>query len=394
MDKLFALHAKEEKIVAGIMSGTSVDGIDIAITRIKGNSLNTEVELLGFRNFAYSEPIRKEIFKLFEEKSSCSESICYMNFLLGNIFADALLETLEQYNIPLSSLDLVGSHGQTIYHIPEVRDQFSYKIKSTLQIGEASVIAHKTDAVTISDFRVADMAAMGEGAPLVPYVDYLLYNGTTETIALQNIGGIGNVTVLTPKSDENDLIAFDTGPGNIIIDYVTSEVTQSKHQYDKGGALAAKGNPSVKVIEELLKDPYFALSPPKTTGRELYNGQFCENFIERCKALRVYGNDIIATATAFTAYSIYDSYKNFVPTFPKTLIVSGGGSYNKTLLSLLSNLLPETRVLTQEDIGGNSDAKEAVAFAILANEAICGNRSNVPQVTGASCKKVLGKITL
>ncbi len=394
MNRIFKLYNKKEKIVAGVMSGTSVDGIDIAITKINGSSLNTKVELLAFENIKYTQDIRDSIFKLFEHKTSSSEDVCYMNFFLGNLYADCIIDTMKKYNIPQSSLDLIGSHGQTIFHIPKSIYRHNYSIKSTLQIGEGAVIAHKTQAVTVSDFRVADMAAMGEGAPLVPYVDYLLFNKTNKTIALQNIGGIGNVTVIKPNSREEDIIAFDTGPGNVVIDYVTNHVTSGDLSYDVDGKIGAKGTPCNHIVDELLIHPYFRTPPPKTTGRELFDVAFCQQFIEKCKQNNLSNNDMVATATYFTAKSIFFSYENFVKTPIDMLVVSGGGSYNITLLNMLTSLFTGTQVLTQEDIGYSSDAKEAIAFAILANETISLNGSNIPCVTGAHCKKILGKISL
>ncbi len=394
MQKIVQLWSKNEKVVAGIMSGTSVDGVDVAITKIKGNHLETEVELLAFECFNYTKKIRSEIFKLFEKSSSSSESVCYMNFLLGNVFADCVLKTIKKYHIPLEKLDLIGSHGQTIYHMPKEINTHGYPIKSTLQIGEGAVIAHKTGVVTVSDFRVADMVAMGEGAPLVPYVDYLLYNSTKNTVALQNIGGIGNVTVITPNCEESEITAFDTGPGNVIIDYITNYVTQGKQHYDKDGLLAAQGTPCMEIVAELLEHNYLKLAPPKTTGRELYNSHFCREVIRKCKVYSLSNQDMIATATAFTAHSIYNAYSNFVPTQVDTLIVSGGGSYNTTLMKMLKTLFKKTYIITQEDVGFHSNAKEAVAFAVLANETLSGNGNNVPSATGANCKKVLGKISL
>ncbi len=394
MNKLERLFQKSERLVIGLMSGTSVDGIDAALVRIHGSYTDTEVELIGFENYKFPEGMRERIFSLFEEDSSSSKDICHMNFLLGEIFADAAKKIASQCNISLGDVDIIGSHGQTIYHIPEAVTDCGYQIRSTLQIGEGAVIADRTGVVTVSDFRVMDMAAGGLGAPLVPYTEYLLYRSKEECVALQNIGGVGNITVIPKDGAENEVIAFDTGPGNMIIDYMVSFITNGKQSYDNNGEMGGQGVVNQEVLAELMQDEYFKLAPPKTTGREYFGKTYSMNLFDKCKALGMADNDIIATATMFTAKTIADACKRFIPHKIDRLVVGGGGSYNATLIKMLTKQLPDTLVCVQEDLGFSSDAKEAIAFAVLANETISFCPNNTPSATGAREKKILGKINL
>ena len=387
MKRLLALASRDEKFVVGLMSGTSVDGIDAALVRITGSYTSTRVEEIAFENYAYPTGIRERIFRLFD--TSTAKEICHMNFVLGELFADAALAIVKKAGV--REIDLTGSHGQTIYHIPEPCDN-DYPLRSTMQIGEGAVIAHKTRAITVSDFRVADMAAGGVGAPLVPYTEFLLYGNTHETIALQNIGGIGNITVIPQNATADRVIAFDTGPGNMIIDYMAKKAMGL--EYDKGGATAASGRVDHKLLNELMSDKYITRPPPKATGREYFGKDYCERLYASCKAAGMPDADIIATVTAFTAETISYSISRFVPYNINKLIIGGGGAYNRTLLNGIKNRLPNIAVATHEELNKNSDAKEAVAFAILANETVCGNTGNLPAVTGAGCHKVLGKISL
>jgi len=382
LQKLVDAH---EKYVIGLMSGTSVDGIDAALVKISGNYTQTKVDEVAFETYKFPTDVRGKIFDLFELESSNSMDICQMNFVLGELFANAAEKIAAKVGIPLSEIGLIGSHGQTIYHIPE-------GIKSTLQIGEGSVIAHHTGAVVVSDFRVADMAAGGIGAPLVPYTEFLLYSGSGKNIALQNIGGIGNITAIPNNAAPKDIIAFDTGPGNMIIDYMVQKI--AGRPYDIGGEIAASGSVCSRTLERLMQDSFIAKKPPKATGREYFGKAFSQALYAACKCENMQDNDIVATATAFTAETIAYSVKNFLPCKISQLIVGGGGAYNQTLMNMIEMRLPNIEVTTHEKLGKNSDAKEAIAFAILANEMIHGNTGNLPSVTGASCGKILGKISL
>ena len=387
IEKLQALTQKEERIVVGIMSGTSVDGIDAVLLKMSGHYTGTKLTEIAFNNYAFPDGIKERVFKLFEGGEA--SEFCHMNFLLGNLFADAAVDLAKQAGV--DKIDLVGSHGQTIYHIPDPLDK-DYPMRSTLQIGEGAVIAHKTGAVTVTDFRVADVAAGGLGAPLVPYVDFLLYSEPDCTVALQNIGGIGNITVIPQGAAARDVVAFDTGPGNMVIDYLMQKVFGLG--YDKDGAVAAMGKVNDELLARFMVDDYIPKPPPKATGREYYGGAYSEKFYAICKDAGVCDNDIIATATALTAETIMYSVNNFVPHSINKFVVGGGGAYNKTLMAEIKKRLPQMKVMTQEEAGKSSDAKEAIAFAILANEAIFGNPANMPQVTGSDGPKVLGKISV
>ena len=387
LEKLQQLTAKNERYVVGLMSGTSADGIDAALVKISGSCTNIHVEEIAFNNYAYPDGIKERIFHLFDEANA--KDICHMNFLLGNLFADAAIDIAKTAGI--EKIDLVGSHGQTIYHIPEPIDS-DYPIKSTLQIGESAVIAQKTGAVTISDFRVADMAAGGLGAPLVPYTEFLLYSNPSENIGLQNIGGIANITVIPKNAASQDIVAFDTGPGNMVIDYLAKKLFGC--DYDEGGAIAAKGVVNSELLAHFMSDEYMLKQPPKTTGREYFGKEFSEGFYDVCTQAGLGNEDILRAATAFTAEAIAYSIHNFIPHTLNKLIIGGGGAYNMTLLKEIKERLPGIIVMTQEETGRSSDSKEAVAFAILANETLFGNPGNLPRVTGAKCGKVLGKISV
>jgi anhydro-N-acetylmuramic acid kinase len=396
MNRLIEIYRKKERLVIGLMSGTSVDGIDAALVKIRGKGLDTKIELLEFENFSYNNHVRKKIFELFDPSTSTIEKICHMNFLLGELFAEAVFKVIKKAHMGPNNVDLIGSHGQTIYHIPQITEDLGYRIKSTFQIGEPGVIAERTGIVTVGDFRVRDVAAGGDGAPLVPYTDYILYRHPANTIALQNIGGIANVTVLPTACGIEDVMAFDTGPGNMIIDEVVKRVTGGALKYDKDGHLASKGEVNSQLLDELLKDEYFIRKPPKTTGREYFGASYVDRLMERAARLKLDKYDLVATVTALTAKSIANSYRDFImPLYNiDKVIISGGGSYNKTLVRMIKEYLPEMGVMTQEDMGFNSDAKEAVAFAILANEAINGNFNNIPKATGARRPVVMGKICM
>jgi anhydro-N-acetylmuramic acid kinase len=376
-----------ERYVVGLMSGTSLDGIDAALVKINDFGENTKVELISFVNEEISEEIKSEIRDCFSVEKSNVELICSLNFKLGYLFADAAKSVCKKAGIKFEDLDLIGSHGQTAFHIPKPYDNFA---KSTLQIGEPAVIAYETGVTVVSNFRTMDMAAGGEGAPLVPYTEYLLYR-SEKSRALQNIGGIGNVTVLPANCTLDQMYAFDTGPGNMIIDEVTKRLKGVP--YDKGGLIAALGTVNIELLDELMSVDYIKQVPPKSTGRELFGSQFVDKLLEKWSHLKA--EDLIATVTAFTAKSIAENYRSFVFNNSKIdeVILGGGGSYNNTLVNMIKEYLPECSVLIQEDLGYSSDAKEAIAFAVLANETINHNCGNVIGATGAKKRVVLGNIT-
>lgn len=393
MNKLLSLTAKQKRLAIGLMSGTCTDGIDAALVQIEDSSIHTKVQLIDFITIPYGKDLRLKLLQISSGSFGGSYEICKMNFLLGKLFANACINLCEKANISRSDVDFIGSHGHTIYHQPFSEEYHSQSITSTLQIGEASLISEAMNCPVISDFRVRDMAAGGLGAPLVPYTEYLLYSKKDQTIALQNIGGIGNITYLPASGTLENILAFDTGPGNMIIDSLVSIYTDMAQTYDNGGHIAAIGCVNNELLGFLLTDSYLYKAPPKTTGREYYGTEYVKKLLNKASEQKLSFPDIIATATMFTAKSIEINVLHNLPNIPDTLIVGGGGSQNKTLMKYLTNTLSQCSVITNEDIGFNSNAKEAIAFAILANETIFGNTNNVPSATGASHGVVMGKIT-
>lgn len=386
---------KDACIAIGLMSGTSADGIDAAVVELRGCGTDTRVRQLGFITLPFSDEARQKILQVAGGAPLDSREICLLNFYLGGLSADACLEACRAAGIQPGDVDFVGSHGQTIWHEPAGADYLGRKVRATLQIGEPSLIAERLGCPVVSDFRVRDMAAGGLGAPLVPYTEYLLYREEHRTVALQNIGGIGNITVLPAGGALADTLAFDTGPGNMVIDALAARVTNGALRYDDGGKLARQGQVSAELLRYLVdSDDYLRLAPPKTTGREHYSAAFVDALWRKGKELGLTGYDKIATATAFTAESICLSVEHHCPQRPERLIVGGGGSHNPVLMELLQAGLPGCEVVTNEALGLDSDAKEAVAFAILANEMLHGRCNNAPSATGAAHPVVMGKLSL
>lgn len=389
---------KPKRLAVGLMSGTSVDGIDAALVEISGDASSPEVKLVAFKNTPYPAAVREKIFAIFKPENATVDKLGYMNFLLGEYFAMAALAVIEAAGVAPSDVDFIASHGQTIWHAPEVDCSDGFEIRYTVQIGEGAVIAERTGIPTISDFRVADMAAGGQGAPLVPFTEYILYRRESETILLQNIGGIGNMTVLPAGARPDELYAFDTGPGNMIIDAIISAATDGKESFDRDGAAAARGKVCEELLSELKRDEYYALPLPKTTGREHFGTQYTGHLFDYARGHGLTADDLAATATELTAWSIADAYERYV--MPKyrasELIVGGGGSYNPTLLAALSRRMNAlgVKVRTQEELGFSSDAKEAVAFAIMGDRYMAGLTNTLPSVTGAAHAAIMGKLSL
>ena len=388
---------KEVRRVVGMMSGTSVDGVDAALVEISGTDSEPKVKLLAFENKPYPPQVREKIFSLFTPANATVDKVGYMNFLLGEIYAKSALSVIEKAGMKPEEIDVIGSHGQTIWHAPIPESPDGIPVAYTVQIGEGSVIAERTGILTVSDFRVADMAAGGQGAPLVPFSEYLLYRREKETILLQNIGGIGNMTVMPAGAKPRDVFAFDTGPGNMIIDAVISAVTGGEKTYDAGGETAAKGRVCNALLDILKEEPYYRQPLPKTTGREHFGVQYTEKILSWWKENPIPVEDLLATVTDLTAYSIADAYERYVlPKYQASeIIVGGGGSYNATLLRFMKKRFAPhgVAVRTQEDLGLSSDAKEAVAFALMADCCMRGKANTLPSVTGAEHPAVMGKIS-
>ncbi|MBR2287371.1 MAG: anhydro-N-acetylmuramic acid kinase [Clostridia bacterium] len=390
---LHDLLSRDTLTVIGLMSGTSADGLDAALCTISGSGTSIRVRQEAFPSLPYTDGEHAEILRLASGEKGGSHDLALFHFWLGQKSVRACRQLCEKAGIAPDSIDLIGSHGQTLWHIPVPEDYLGSSVTATLQLGEASLLAEVFSCPVVSDFRVRDMAAGGQGAPLVPYTEYLLYRSEEKHVGLQNIGGIGNITVLPKGAALTDVFAFDTGPGNMVMDRLTEILTEGRLRYDDSGALAAAGCVSETLLRELLLDPYYLLPPPKTTGREKYDERFVQSFLEKANQLALAPSDILATATALTARSIDLAVRELCHPRPDILIVGGGGSRNPTLLRMLSAYLP-IPVVTNESLGYDSEAKEAVAFAMLASECIHGTCNNVPRVTGASHPVVMGKISL
>ena len=375
-------------LAVGLMSGTSLDGVDTVLCEISGQDESTKVKQLYFKTYDIPESLRTKIRKCCSRELIPVDLICSLNFELGYLFADSVKSLCKDANVKLEDLSFIASHGQTIFHIPKAYDDY---VPSTLQIGEAAIIANECKTKVISNFRVMDMAVGGEGAPLVPYSETLLYSEEDQAVALQNIGGIGNVTVLPKKGDTKKVIAFDTGPGNMMIDEAVRTFYGKK--YDTDGYYARQGNLISSLAAELKEHPYFNLEIPKTTGREMFGEHFTKSILEKYHSCEP--NDLIHTFTWFTAYSIAYHYKKYLISEYglKKCIIGGGGAYNSYLLELIRNEIPEVTVMTQEEHGFSSEAKEALAFVILGNQTYHRSPSNVPSATGAKKSVILGQIT-
>ncbi len=371
-------------IVVGLMSGTSVDGIDAAVVELAHADDTLSVTLLGYAESPIDERLRQRIHALFSPEQSRIDEVCEVNVLLGEAFADAAVLGLRQARV---QADLVASHGQTVWH--EVSPGHT---RSTLQLAEPSVIAERLGVTTVADFRPRDIAAGGQGAPLASWGDALLFGDHKLGRAVQNIGGIGNVTWVPPGGQWEAMLAFDTGPGNALIDHAAWRLSGGMQRLDADGALAAAGRVDDLLLAELLADPYFELQPPKSTGRELFGAQFADPLIDRALAAGLSAADVVATFTAFTAHSIADQYRRFLPGRPDEVVVGGGGSRNPVLMRLLSELLDPAQIRLHEDFGLPSLGREAVYFALMGHEALHGRPNTLPSCTGAGHAVVMGKV--
>ena len=374
--------------MAGLMSGTSADGVDAAIVDVSRRG----AKVLAFDTFAYAPALRRAVLDLCRAKTARAGDICHLNFVLGEVFAAALIRLAGKEGIALDSIDLIGSHGQTICHLPRARRFARRKIRSTLQIAEASVIAERTGITTVADFRPRDIAAGGEGAPLVPYADHVLFAHKRLSRAIQNIGGIANVTYLPAGCGVGDIVAFDTGPGNMIIDRVAALASRGRRNYDRNGRLAARGRVNESLLDGLMKHTYLLRRPPKSAGREEFGWDFADTLYRRARRKGISPRDAVATVTAFTASSIAEAYRRFLPGPVEEVILCGGGARNRTLVRMLQQRLQAAKVKMSDEFGISADAKEAVSFAILAAATIRGVANNVPAATGAGRPVVLGKI--
>jgi anhydro-N-acetylmuramic acid kinase len=372
----------------GLMSGTSCDGIDAAVVDVTDGG----IKLLAFECFPYTREMREALLKLCSPETCRLDDLCHLNFALGELLAEAAIKAAGRAKVALESIDVVGSHGHTVWHIPQGRRFGRRSIRSTLQIGEPCIIAERTGILTVADFRPRDIAAGGQGAPLVPYVDYRLFSDKRAPRAMLNIGGIANVTYLRAAGEPEDIVAFDTGPGNMILDRLAEVVTGGRLKYDLDGAIAAAGTADQQLLATYMKHDYFRRKPPKSTGREAFGRDFADGFLRAARARKIGDACILATATALTAGSIADAFRRHLPGPVDEVIVSGGGALNPTLMAMLAERLVPARVLSSAEIGLDPSAKEALAFAILAVETAHNRPNNAPAATGARHAVVLGKI--
>lgn len=373
------MNEKESKLIIGLMSGTSCDSIDVGLCKVNPDLSCT---LLDGLNFPYPKFVRDKIFNFFAQEATLKE-LCQMNFVIGKCFADAANEMIKRHGKP----DMIASHGQTVYHYPFDEKIENINLKSTLQIGDSSVISQNTGCMTISNFREADIAQNGNGAPLVCFADEKWFKPLNKGVAIQNIGGISNCTIVSPMYDT---FGFDTGCGNIMIDYCCNKFFGQP--YDKDGEIAKSGQINQNWLNLLCEDEYYFINPPKTTGREYFSPKYIENALKLAPQDE---RDIIATLTALTAKTIADAYERFV--YPNVsideIIVGGGGAYNPQILKYLKTYLPKhVQIKTHEDYGISNNYKEVMAFALLGYCTYYGIPNNLPCCTGADKRVILGKI--
>jgi anhydro-N-acetylmuramic acid kinase len=388
------MPANRPMLVLGMMSGTSADGIDVALARISGAAPRLSAKLVAHHHLSFAASVRQSILNLSNGGSTSTGEISRLNFLLGEEFARAAIAACRIWRVALSRIRLIGSHGQTIFHQGETnRAAGVRRIASTLQIGEPSVIAERTRITTIADFRPADIAAGGHGAPLVPFVDYLLYRDAKRGRVALNIGGIANVTVIPAAAQASDVFAFDTGPGNMMIDALVEQITHGRARYDRGAKIALSGKMIPTLLEKLMNEPYLRKKPPKTAGREEFGRDYAEKWLAWGAKNRANPQDLVRTATVFTSLSIADAFRRFI--FPRAqvhqMIVAGGGANNPLIMAQLAAALPGIQIVSSAEHGVPAEAKEAFAFAILAYETFHNRPNNLPSATGARHPVVMGK---
>jgi len=392
MSRLASLQKKKSKLIVGLISGTSADGVDAVLVRVTGSGLSTRVRQLAFGTYRYPDGFRELLLSNSLPGTGSVDLLCELNVLVAHFFADAAKNIVRKAGISMSAVDLIGSHGQTVHHLPDPKRIFGTLVRSTLQIGDPSTIAQLTGIVTVGDFRTADMAAGGQGAPLAPYFDYLMFRSKKKNRLLLNIGGIANVTALPKNCSSRDVMAFDTGPGNMIVDALMSR--WYGRSFDSGGRIALRGDILPDLLLRLISHPYFAKKPPKSTGREIFGASYLpkiQRLVRRRKR-----EDLLATATELTPFTIFDQFNRFIAArmTPDEILVSGGGVHNRAMMEALRDYFRPVAVRRLESTGFSSDAKEAVCFAVLANETIAERAANIPRVTGAHRPVILGKICL
>lgn len=392
MEILKKILQKKKKLVIGLMSGTSIDGIDAVLVEVLDSGVATKIRQLAFETYPYPRRFKELLLKSSDIHTARLDDLTRLNILTGTLFAEAACRITRRAGKKMDEIDLIGSHGQTICHLPVNKKLYGRNIRGTMQVGHPTIIAKLTGVVTVGDYRVGDIAVGGMGAPLVPYFDYLMFRTEHCNRGLLNIGGIANITVLPKGCNAEAVFAFDTGPGNMVIDGLMGKLFGSS--FDKDGNVASSGKIIPSLLAWMSSHPYLKRKPPKSTGREMFGETFIQQILRRLS--RHSKRDIVTTASEFTVLSVYQHYLRFV--LPKVqldeILVSGGGVHNRYFMAALQRYFHNVRIKPLEETGFSSDAKEAVCFAVLANEAIAGNPSNIPNATGAHSQTVLGVIAL
>lgn len=377
----------------GLMSGTSLDGVDAALIEISHADAQPNYKIVGQYSEPFSAKLRAELRQLCEPSSARIEKLSSMNTYLGNMYANIVNKTLKNYHLTSDNLSFISSHGQTIFHQPTLNRIDELNIPNTLQIGDISALSYHTDTPVVGNFRVADIAAGGQGAPLVSYVDHLLFQEDQEDVAVQNIGGIGNVTYLPPKQSQSKPVSFDTGPGNMLIDQLVSKFTNGTLSYDRDGEIASKGLTSQQLLNWLMQEPYLYRKYPKTTGRELFGHNYVHHIIASGEKFGLKMPDTIRTVTEWTAETIAFHYRQLNSASPiAKVIIGGGGSRNPVLMNDLRQKLTGSQFLTHNDYGIDNQLKEAMAFAILGHKRLVGEYNQLPVFTGATSSVIMGEV--
>jgi anhydro-N-acetylmuramic acid kinase len=394
MNKLFNLIKNKNRLVVGLMSGTSADGIDACLVQIDNTKTNLNVKTIGCKTYKFPQEVQQKIIQISDPSYQNLDEVLRLNMALGEYFAKAVFSVVKASGYDMKKIDLIGSHGQTVRHLTDLEKRFGKKVRATLQIGEPSVIASRTGVVTVGDFRTGDIAMGGQGAPLTPYIHFLLFRDEKNSRLVVNIGGIANLTVLPKNGEVEDISAFDSGPGNMIVDNLTRKIY--KKNFDRDGKIASSGKVNFDLLNKLKEDEYFYKRPPKSCGRENFGEEFVGKILNWGRKLRLAPEDIITTASEFSVWSILDAYGKFVKPKIKVnqVLLSGGGVHNKYFLKRLKFLFYPIKVMSTQELGQDPDFLEAISFAILANQTIEGKPVSFRKTTGAKRPGVLGKICL
>lgn len=394
MDQLLRLHDQSSRLVVGLMSGTSLDGVDAVLARLTGSGPSLEMDQKAFVHQAYPRQLQSLLHRNSTVDRSSVREIARLHVRLASVYADAVDRVVEKAGFDRDDLDLVGSHGQTVHHLPNAEDCAGESVRATLQIGNPSTLANRLGVPVVGDFRSADMALGGQGAPLVPYFDYVTCTASNEDRGLLNLGGIANLTVLPANGHPEDVRAFDTGPANMVIDALADRFFD--RPFDRNGQHAADGTADHDLLADLLSSSFFHREPPKSTGREEFGADYVDHLLGAAQSRDLSREDVMATATLLTAASVYQGYARYIRPHHSidVLIASGGGVHNDTLMQMLENAFSPIPVRPAAEYGLDADAKEALCFAVLAHETVNGVPTNLPSVTGAAKPTLLGSLSL